>query len=163
MTTDFTSTWCQNAALVVALISGDIIWCPITHLIAFPRTENGMRKAHRPYARMINFREGKERVSVAGTVLLIRDGWKLFAGSGQVHRVKSGKGTISYWSDSISLEQCESPYWETRWCACKGVTAVRVDCWLGWIFEGRTSGEGISATPLAWTDRQTSWQWFAHW
>jgi len=30
-------------------------------------------EAHRPYARMINFREGKERVSVAGTVSLIGD------------------------------------------------------------------------------------------
>jgi len=31
-------------------------------------------EAHRRYAWMINFREGKERVSVAGTVSLIRDG-----------------------------------------------------------------------------------------
>jgi len=31
-------------------------------------------EAHRRYARMINFREGKERVSVAGTVSLIGDG-----------------------------------------------------------------------------------------
>ena len=106
-----------------------------THLIAVLRTENGMRKAigeaHRRYARMINFREGKERVSVAGTVSLIGDGWTVFIGSGQIYRVKSSKGTISYWSDSIYLEQCESPYWKTKRCACKGVTAVRVDCWLG--------------------------------
>jgi len=31
-------------------------------------------EAHRRYTRMIDFREGKERVSVAGTVLLIGDG-----------------------------------------------------------------------------------------
>ena len=81
------------------------------HLIAVPKTEDGLRRAigeaHRRYTRRINFRETMARLFVAGTIRFVHHGRAVSVGGGAVCGVESRSGETGGSRPPVALEQRE--------------------------------------------------------
>lgn len=85
------------------------------HLIATPKTEDGLRRAigeaHRRYTRRVNFREllgEMARTPLARAVHLFRHGRALFAGGGSLRGTQPGSRRLGRRAKRLSVEQRSS-------------------------------------------------------